>query len=89
MVKDEPTLIGQVLTLETSVDEMKSRHEATHELLQNLIDRLSPAQALNTSPYLSPCNPVGLRWTPADSSGLQWTGCLAKSVAEPPKPLDW
>ena len=36
-----------------------------------------------------PRNPVGLRRTPADSSGLQWTGCLAKSVAEPPKPLDW
>ena len=47
MVEDESAYISQVLTLKTSVDEMKSWHEATHELLQNLIDRLSPAQALN------------------------------------------
>src|SRR6266511_3017249 len=37
MVEDKPAHISQVLTLETSVDEMKSWHEATHELLQNLI----------------------------------------------------
>ncbi len=47
MVKDESAHIGQVLALKTSVDEMKSWHEATHELLQNLIDRLGPTQALN------------------------------------------
>ena len=47
MVEDEPTHISRVLALKTSVDKMKSRHEATHELLQNLINRLGPAQALN------------------------------------------
>ncbi len=47
MVKDESTHIARVLTLETSLDEMKSQHEATHELLQDLIDRLGPTQALN------------------------------------------
>ena len=47
MVKDESAHISQVLALETFLDEMKSRHEATYELLQNLIDRLGPAQALN------------------------------------------
>ena len=55
MVKDEPVHIGQVLALETSVNEMKSQHEATHELLQNLIDRLGPMQALNAhSPVQRP-----------------------------------
>ena len=47
MVKDEPAHVGQVLILKTSVNEMKSWHKATYELLQNLIDRLSPTQALN------------------------------------------
>ena len=47
MVKDKPAHIGQVLALKTSVDEMRSQHEAIHELLQNLIDRLGPVQALN------------------------------------------
>ncbi len=55
MVEDEPTHIGQVLALETSVDKMKSRHEATHELLQNLINRLGPVQALKVhSPMQRP-----------------------------------
>src|SRR6266498_280551 len=35
MIEGESAHISQVLTLETSLDEMKSRHEATHELLQN------------------------------------------------------
>ena len=47
MVKDESAHIGRVLALKTSLDEMKSQYEATHELLQNLINRLVPVQALN------------------------------------------
>ncbi len=47
MVKDKPAHIGQVLALKTSINKMKSWHEATHELLQDLIDRLGPMQALN------------------------------------------
>ena len=55
MVKDESVHIGRVLALETSLDKMKSWHKATHELLQNLIDRLDPAQALNVhSPVQRP-----------------------------------
>ena len=52
MVEDEPTHIGRVLALETSINKMNSHHEATHELLQDLIDRLGPTQALNA------CSPV-------------------------------
>ena len=47
MVEDESIHIGQVFTLKISLNEMKSQHKATHELLQNLINRLGPAQALN------------------------------------------
>ncbi len=47
MVEDKSAHISQVLTLKTSVDKMKSRHEVIHELLQNLIDRLGPMQALH------------------------------------------
>ena len=35
IVEDKPAHIGRVLALETSVNEMKSWHKATHELLQN------------------------------------------------------
>jgi len=64
MAEDEPVHIGRVLTLKTSVNKMKSRHEATHELLQNLIDRLSPTQALNVhSPVQRPLS------TTASSTG--------------------
>src|SRR6266542_754396 len=59
MLEDESTHIGQVLALETSLHEMKSWHEATHELLQNLIDRLGTAQALNAySPVQRPPSTV-------------------------------
>ena len=45
MVEDEPSYIGRVTALEASIDEMRSRHDATHELLQSLVERLGPAQA--------------------------------------------
>ncbi|HEX9430181.1 MAG TPA: hypothetical protein VF944_07355, partial [Candidatus Bathyarchaeia archaeon] len=55
MAEDEPVHIGRVLALENSFDDMRSRHEATHELLQSLIDRLGPAQAQNAqSPVRRP-----------------------------------
>ena len=47
MVKDKPAHISRVLALKTSINKMKNQHEATHELLQDLIDRLGPMQALN------------------------------------------
>ena len=62
-----------------------------HHDLPNLVPS-SPPCHWNNEPrgvlISPPHNPVGLRQTLADSSGLQWTECLAKSVAEPPKPLD-
>jgi len=39
------------------MDEMKSQHEATHQLLQNLIARFGPAQAQNVQDHV-PTRPV-------------------------------
>jgi len=33
--------------MEATMDEMKSQHEATHQLLQDVLARLGPAQAQN------------------------------------------
>ena len=52
---DEPSYIGRVLALENLIEEMKSRHDATRELLQNLVEKLGPAQAQNAqSPVRRP-----------------------------------
>ena len=50
MIDDEPAHIGRLVALETSVDEMKSQHEATHVLLQSILERLGPAQAQKAPP---------------------------------------
>ena len=55
MAEDEPDHIGRVIALEASIDEMKSQNDATHELLQSLVERLGPAQAQNAqSPVRRP-----------------------------------
>ena len=44
---NDATHIGCILALETAMDEMKSQNEATHHLLQSVLDRLGPLQAQN------------------------------------------
>src|SRR6266540_7423884 len=64
MVEDESAHISRVLALKTSLDKVKSQHKATHELLQNLINRLGPVHALNMhSPIRRPSS------TAASSAG--------------------
>jgi len=45
MIKDQPVHMDRVRAIEATMDEMKSQHEATHQLLQDVLARLSPAQA--------------------------------------------
>ena len=44
---DDTAHIGCVLALETAMDEIKSQNEATHHLLQSVLNRLGPSQAQN------------------------------------------
>jgi len=37
----------RVRAIEATMDEMKSQHEATHQLLQDVLARLGPTQAQN------------------------------------------
>ena len=47
MLDDSPVHIDCVIAIEATMDEMRSQHEATHQLLQDVLDRLSPAPAQN------------------------------------------
>jgi len=43
MIDDQLVHMNRVTAIEATMDEMKSQHKATHQLLQNLIARLGPA----------------------------------------------
>ena len=47
MLNDSPVCIDHVIAIKATMDEMRSQHEATHQLLQDVLDRLSPAPAQN------------------------------------------
>jgi len=47
MFEDSPVHIDRILAIKATVDDMRSRNEATHRLLQGVLDRLGPAQAQN------------------------------------------
>jgi len=44
MFEDSPIHVDHILA-EATVDNMRSQNEATHRLLQDILDKLSPAQA--------------------------------------------
>jgi len=47
MSEDSPVHADRLLAIEATVDEMKGTNEATHQLLQSILDRLGPTQAQN------------------------------------------
>jgi len=47
MIEDQLVHMYCVRAIEATMDEMKSQHEATHQLLQDILARLGPAQAQN------------------------------------------
>jgi len=47
MLEDSLIHIGCILAIEATVDDMRSQNEATHRLLQDVLDKLSPTQARN------------------------------------------
>jgi hypothetical protein len=51
---DDSDHIGRVLALEAAVDGMRSQNEATHQLLQDVLDKLGPPQAQNAPDPIRP-----------------------------------
>ena len=47
MFEDSPVHVNCILAIEATVDNMRSQNEATHRLLQDILNRLSPTQARN------------------------------------------
>ena len=56
--------MDRVVAIEATMDEMKSQHEATHQLLQDILARLGPTQAQNVQDPL-PTRPARGSPTPA------------------------
>jgi len=55
MIDDQPVHMDRIVAIEATMDKMKSQHEATHQLLQDLLARLSPTQAQNMQDPLLTC----------------------------------
>jgi len=71
MIEDQLVHMDRVRAIEATMDEMKSQHEATHQLLQDVLARLSPTQAQNVQDPL-PTRPACRSPTlsiPASSAG--------------------
>ena len=49
MIDDRPVSMDRVITIEATMDEMKSQHEATHQMLQDVLTRLGPVDESLTS----------------------------------------
>ena len=47
MFKNSLVHVDRILAIEATVDGMRSQNEATHRLLQDVLDKLGPAQAQN------------------------------------------
>ena len=47
MINDQLVHMDHVHAIEATMDEIKSQHEATHQLLQDVLTRLGPTQAQN------------------------------------------
>jgi len=45
--EDSPVHVNHILAIEAMVDNMRSQNKATHRLLQDVLDKLGPAQARN------------------------------------------
>ena len=47
MLEDSPIHVDRILAIEATVDDMRSQNEATHRLLQDVLDKLGPTQKLS------------------------------------------
>jgi len=81
MLEDSPIHIDCILAIEATVDDMRSQNEATHRLLQDVLDKLSPAQARNVpNPIRPPTR--GSAWSsPIPTSSAGWRKNFLKPSA--------
>jgi len=77
MIHDGPVNVGHLITLESTVDGLRSQNEATLTVLQDILSRLSPAPALNVQ--------APLHYTPPIPASAGWK----KIPLEPSPPLDF
>jgi len=52
--EDSPIHVDRILAIEATVDDMRSQNEATHRFLQDVLDKLGPAQARNVPDPIRP-----------------------------------
>ena len=85
MIEDQPVHMDCVRTIEATMDKMKSQHEATHQLLQDVLARLGSTQAQNMQDPL-PTRPARGSPTPSiPASSASWK----KLALKPSFPSDF
>jgi len=83
MIKGQLVHMDRVRAIEATMDEMKSQHEATHQLLQDVLARLGPAQAQNVQDPL-PTRPARGSPTPSIPASSAGQKKLALKPSFPP-----
>jgi len=83
MINDRPVHMDCVVTIEATMDEMKSQHEATHQLLQDLLTRLGPTQAQNVQEPLPTCPACGSPMPSIPASSTSWKKLALKPSFTP------
>ena len=83
MIEDQPVHMDRARAIEATMDEMKSQHEATHQLLQDVLTRLGPAQAQNVQDPL-PTRPACRSPTPSIPASSAGRKKLALKPSFPP-----
>jgi len=64
MIDDRPVSMNRAIAIEATMDEMKSQHKATHQMLQDVLTRLGPVP---TQDVQDPLPTHSARHSPAPS----------------------
>jgi len=83
MIEDQLVHMDRVRAIKATMDKMKSQHEATHQLLQDVLARLGPAQAQNVQDSL-PTRPARRSPTPSIPASSAGRKKLALKPSFPP-----
>ena len=89
MIEDQPVRMDHVRAIEVTMDKMKSQHEATHQLLQDVLARLSPTQAQNVQDPLPTRPACGFPTPSIPASSAGWKKLTLKPSFPPDFSGDW
>jgi len=70
MFKNSPIHVNCILAIEATVDDMRSQNEATHRLLQDILDKLGPEQAQNVPDPIRPPTRGSAQSSPIPTSSV-------------------